>query len=74
VQRTSRTRLEGSGRQYGEEVRLQGEGEAELQLTIALDGGVIVVGEGFSELRMLLTGRRRLQRLVQESAVMIDAP
>ena len=74
VQRTSRTRVEGSGRQYGEEVRLQGEGEAGLQLTIALDGGVIVAGEGLSELRMLLTGRRRMQRLVQESAVRIDAP
>lgn len=74
VRRTSRTRFEGVGRQYGEEVRLTGEGEADVQLDIALAGGVIVAGEGTSELRMILTGRRRMQRLVQESAITIEAP
>lgn len=74
VHRTSRTRFDGVGRQYGEEVRLEAEGEAELRLEIALAGGVIVAGEGVAELRMSLTGRRRMQRLVQESQLTIDAP
>lgn len=74
VRRTSRTRFVGDGRQFGEDVRLEGEGEADVQLEIALTGGVIVAGEGTSELRMTLTGRRRLQRLVQESRLTISAP
>lgn len=74
LRRTSRTRLEGVGRQFGEEVRLEGAGEGELLLQVSLAGGVIVAGEGTSELRMTLTGRRRVQRLVQESTLTIDAP
>jgi hypothetical protein len=74
VHRISRTRFVGVGRQFGEEVRLEGEGEADVQLEIALAGGVIVAGEGTSELRMTLSGRRRMQRLVQESRLTINAP
>jgi hypothetical protein len=74
VQRLSRTRFAGVGRQFGEDVRLEGEGEAAMQLELSLAGGVILAGEGTSEVQMTLAGRRRVQRLVQESRLTIAAP
>lgn len=74
VVRRSSTTLAGEGRQFGEQLRLEGEGEGVVTFAVTLAGGIIVAGEGSSELRMTLTGRRRMQRVVQESRVRIDAP
>jgi hypothetical protein len=74
VVRRSSTTLAGEGRQFGEELRFEGEGEGVVTFAVTLAGGIIVAGEGSSELRMTLTGRRRMQRVVQESRVRIDAP
>lgn len=74
IDRDSRQWLEGEGTQFGEPVRISGEGEGLLRLTVSLAGGVILKGEGTSTLRVKLEGRRRQQALVQTSLVQITAP
>lgn len=74
VSRRSRSRVAGDGVQFGEPIALLGEGEGALLLEVALSGGVIIRGEGTSELRLEMRGRRRMQRLVQESRLVIREP
>lgn len=74
VSRHSRARVAGEGLQFGEWIALLGEGEGVMSLELALSGGVIVSGEGTSELRLEMRGRRRSQRLVQESRILIREP
>ncbi len=72
--RTSRTTLRGDGTQFGEAISITGDGEGEMALEVALAGGVVLVGEGTSELRLEMRGRRRTQRLVQESRITVREP
>ena len=74
ITRRSRSRVAGDGVQFGEPIVLLGEGEGLLSLEVALVGGVILYGEGTSELRLEMRGRRRSQRLVQESRILIREP
>lgn len=74
VSRHSRSRVAGSGVQFGEAIALLGEGEGVMQLEVALSGGVVLYAEGTSELRLEMRGRRRTQRLVQESRLLIREP
>ncbi|MBX3134416.1 MAG: hypothetical protein KF689_13625 [Gemmatimonadaceae bacterium] len=74
VTRESRVRMSGHGVQFGDSVRVRAEGEGTATLLLSRDGGVIVAGNGESELRLTLEGRRRTQQLVQHSALSISAP
>lgn len=74
VSRRSRSRVAGDGVQFGEPLAVLGEGEGVMTLEVALAGGVVVLGEGTSELRLEMRGRRRSQRLVQESRLLIREP
>jgi hypothetical protein len=74
VRRTSTITMDGRGVQFGDSVHVSGTGEGTAQLAISLDGGAIVAGEGVSELRLTLKGRRRTQELVQHSALSIARP
>lgn len=74
ISRHSSTWVRGEGSQFGEAITLVGVGEGEAVLEVALAGGVVLRGEGSSELRLEMRGRRRLQRLVQESRVVIREP
>jgi hypothetical protein len=74
VARRSRTRIAGDGRQFGEQVAVLGTGDGVLSLEVALAGGVIRSAQGTSELRLEMRGRRRMQRLVQESRIVIREP
>jgi hypothetical protein len=74
VARSSRTTLAGRGLQFGDSVTVAGEGEGSATLELALGGGVIVAGEGASELRVDFRGTRRAQRVVQESRLTIREP
>lgn len=74
VARESRVWMSGTGVQFGDSIRVHGEGEGTATLLLARDGAIIVAGSGESVLRMTLEGRRRTQRLVQHSALSISAP
>lgn len=74
VRRTSRITLDGRGVQFGDSVHVVGQGDGSATLAVSLEGGAIVVGEGSSELRLTLKGRRRTQELVQHSALSISRP
>lgn len=74
ISRRTTLQLAGDGLQFGEPVALLGEGEGQMLLEVALVGGTIVRGEGTSELRLEMRGRRRFQRLVQESHLVVREP
>ncbi len=74
VRRTSHITMDGRGLQFGDSVHVSGRGEGSATLAISVDGGGIVAGEGTSELRLMLRGRRRTQELVQHSALSILRP
>jgi hypothetical protein len=74
VQRATAWHVVGSGLQFGEPLTIRGEGEGTMALEVALAGGVILYGEGMSELRLEMEGSRRRQRLVQSSATEIREP
>jgi hypothetical protein len=74
VARASRTVLAGRGVQFGDSVFVTGAGEGSATLELSLGGGVIVAGEGTSELRVEFRGSRRAQRVVQESRLSIREP
>jgi len=74
VARRSVTQMSGSGSQFGEPLQLEADGEGSMQLWLSLDGGAIVEAQGDSELRMRMTGRRRVQQLVQRTSLTISRP
>jgi hypothetical protein len=74
ISRTSQTTLAGRGVQFGDSIAIAGLGEGRAALELALVGGVIVAGEGTSELRIDFRGTRRAQRVVQESRLTIREP
>jgi len=74
VARASRTTLVGRGVQFGDSVFVAGAGEGSAMLELSLSGGVIVVGEGTSELRVDFRGSRRTQRVVQEGRLTLREP
>ena len=74
IDRVTRQTLAGEGRQFGESVRVVGDGEGSLRLHVALQGGIILHADGESTLRLQFEGRRRQQQLVQTSRVTITAP
>jgi hypothetical protein len=74
VARASRTTLAGAGLQFGDSVFVVGAGEGNATLELSLGGGVIIAGEGTSELRVDFRGSRRSQRVVQESRLTIREP
>jgi len=74
VSRRSQVTLEGEGFQLGEPISITGSGSGIAALEIALDGGVIVTGEGKAELDLELRGRRRTQHVRQDTRMEIRAP
>lgn len=74
VRRRTTTTLSGDGFQFGEPVRLRGEGAGEMLMALSPSGGVIVSGEGRSVLQVHLEGRRRRQELLQTSRILISEP
>ena len=73
VVRRSRVMLEGTGVQFGDTVRIIGGGSSTVRLLLPLSGGAMT-GEGEGALTLELRGRRRTQRLTQESRLVISAP
>lgn len=73
VVRRSRVMLEGTGLQFGDTVRILGGGSSTVRLMLPLSGGAMT-GEGEGVLTLELRGRRRTQRLTQESHLEIHAP
>jgi hypothetical protein len=74
VRRHARTVLHGEGLQFGDSITVSGEGVAEATLELSLDGAAVVSGDGSSQLRLELRGRRRTQQLVQHGALVIRLP
>lgn len=74
VRRSSRTAVRGSGLQFGDSVQFIGSASGEMRLELLPEGAVIARGEGSSELRLTMRGRRRTQELVQRSALVIAIP
>ncbi len=74
VRRESLGTLEGRGLQFGDSVRVRGESTGRAVFEMSPDGGAVVAGEGTSELRLELRGRRRTQQLVQTGALTIRSP
>ena len=74
VQRNTRSVVRGTGVQFGDSVRFEGEGRGRARLELLPEGAVIAAGEGTSELRLTMRGRRRTQELVQRSALVIAIP
>ncbi len=73
VVRRSRVMLEGTGVQFGDTVRVIGGGSSTVRLLLPL-AGTAMTGEGEGVLTLELRGRRRAQRLTQESVLEIRAP
>lgn len=73
VVRRSRVMLEGTGVQFGDTIRIIGGGSSTVRLLLPLSGGAMT-GEGEGVLTLELRGRRRTQRLTQESQLEIHAP
>jgi len=74
ITRRSRSTVRGECTQFGESIVITGEGEGEMLLEGALAAGAIMTAEGTSELRLEMRGRRRMQRLVQESRIVVREP
>lgn len=74
VQRRSAIALRGAGLQFGDSVAIEGAGEGEATLELLPGNASIALGEGRSELRLTLRGRRRTQTLVQHGALVISQP
>lgn len=74
VDRRSTQQLAGDGRQFGEAVRITGNGEGVMRLEVALANGAVLRGDGTAVLTLQLVGRRRTQALTQESHLTITAP
>lgn len=73
VSRRSRLSLDGRGVQFGDSVALVGSATGSARLYFPLAGGAFT-GAGEGVLRLELRGRRREQRLTQESRLEIRAP
>ena len=71
IDRESRVRMRGEGRQLGEPVQLVAEGGGTIRLAVRADDGVLDSADGSTELVMRFTGRRRSQELRQRSRVRI---
>ena len=74
VVRESRTTITGDGVQFGETLLIEAEGSGRLELLVSLAGGEVVRADGESELRMRMTGRRRVQLLRQAMRTTITSP
>jgi len=74
VRRSSRAVISGSGLQFGDTVRFEGAASGLARLELLPEGAVIAAGEGTTELRLTMQGRRRTQELVQHSALVIAIP
>lgn len=74
LERRSRTSMHGEGRQFGEPLTIDAEGDGTAQLAVRLAGGFVVAGSGESELRMTMRGRRRSQELTQRTRIEIVTP
>ncbi len=74
VRRRSRAVIRGSGVQFGDSVHFEGRATGEARLELLPEGGIIAAGDGNSELRLTMRGRRRTQELVQRSALVIAIP
>ena len=74
VRRSSQAVISGIGVQFGDTVRLTGSANGLARLELLPEGAVIAAGEGTSELRLTMQGRRRTQELVQRSALVIAIP
>jgi hypothetical protein len=73
VVRRSRVALEGFGLQFGDSVRVIGGGSSTVRLLLPVSGQAMT-GDGEGVLTLELRGRRRTQRLTQESRLEIRAP
>lgn len=71
IDRESRVRMRGEGRQLGEPVQLVAEGTGTMRLVVRAEDGVLDSAEGTNELVMRFTGRRRSQELRQRAVVRI---
>lgn len=69
VERRSTTRLDGSGRQFGEPVRITGEGTGTMMYEVDVQSGVAAFASGDAELHLTLISRRRTQQLTQRSRI-----
>lgn len=74
IDRRSTQALTGEGRQFGEVVRITGDGKGVMRLEVALANGAVLRGEGTAVLTLTLVGRRRTQELTQSSHLTITAP
>lgn len=74
VRRRSQGSIRGSGLQFGDSVRFLGDVRGEARLELLPEGAIIAHGDGHSELRLTMRGRRRTQELVQRSALVIGLP
>lgn len=74
VRRHSRAVITGRGVQFGDSVHFVGSATGVARLELLPDGAIIADGEGSSELRLTMRGRRRTQELVQRSALVIAIP
>lgn len=69
VERRTRTRVNGNGRQFGDSVTVIGEGTGAAMFEVSLATGAAVFGSGESELRLTLRGSRRTQEMTQRSRI-----
>lgn len=72
VERTTTTRLRGTGRQFGESVTITGRGSGTMRFTLARTDGSIVTGEGEQTLDLQLDGRRRTQEVRQTTQITVQ--
>jgi hypothetical protein len=74
VERRTRVAMHGEGRQFGEALVIEAEGEGLARLVLGLRGGIVIGGDGESTLRMTMRGRRRSQELTQHTRIVISTP
>lgn len=74
LERTSRVTMRGEGTQFGEAIAIEATGDGRARLVVQLAGGQVIEGDGESELRMTMRGRRRSQELTQRTRITIGAP
>ena len=72
IERTTTTRLRGTGRQLGEPVTITGSGTGTMRFTLARTDGFIVMGEGEQTLDLRLQGRRRTQEVRQTTRINVQ--
>ena len=72
IERTTTTRLRGTGRQLGEPVTITGSGSGTMRFTLARTDGFIVTGEGEQTLDLRLEGRRRTQEVRQTTRINVQ--